>query len=61
MNTIAKVFLLVVGPILALSAGALGVQLIEETFLGALLLLLGVSYPLGAVIYYQHRLNRPQQ
>ena len=61
MNTIAKVFLLVVGSILALVAAVLGVELIEETFLGALLFLAGVGYPLGAVIYYQRRLKGARQ
>ncbi len=54
------IFLFVVGPILALAVGSLGVLLIEETILGMLFLLAGVSYPLGAILYYQHRLKQTQ-
>ena len=61
MRPITMVCVFVLGPILALVAAVLGVQLIEETFLGALLFLAGVSYPLGAVIYYQRRLKGARQ
>jgi hypothetical protein len=61
MRPITTVCLFVVGPILALVAGVLGVELIEETFLGALLFLAGISYPVGAVIYYQHHLKGTRQ
>jgi hypothetical protein len=60
MNPIAKLFLLVVGPALALVFGSLGVELIEETFFGWLLFLAGASYLPGAVIYYQHYMKQSQ-
>jgi hypothetical protein len=53
MNPIEKLFLFVLGPILALLFGSLGVELIEETFFGWLLFCAGTIYPLAAVIYYQ--------
>jgi len=53
MNPIAKLFLFVLGPVLALVAGSLGIELIEETFFGWLLFCAGASYPFTAVIYYQ--------
>ena len=53
MNPIKKLFLFVVGPAVALVAGSLGVELIDETFFGWLLFAAGVSYPPAAVIYYQ--------
>ncbi len=58
MKPLAKLCLFVIGPALALTAGTLGVELIEETFFGWLLFLAGASYPPGAVIYYQRRTNR---
>jgi hypothetical protein len=61
MNPIAKLCLFVFGPILALVVGTLGVELIEETFFGWLLFLVGASYPPGAVIFYQHYRNRFRQ
>jgi hypothetical protein len=54
MTPITTLLLLVIGPVLALVVGSLGVALIEETVVGWLMLLAGVSYPPGAVIYYQH-------
>lgn len=57
MNTIAMALLFGVGPLLALVVGALGVELMEETFFGWLLFLAGASYPPGAVIYYQRYLK----
>ncbi len=61
MTTTAMAFLFVIGPLLALVVGALGVELMEETFFGWLLFLAGASYPPGAVIYYQRfiKQNRP--
>jgi hypothetical protein len=60
MNPIAKLFLFVVGPALALVAGCLGIELIEETFFGWLLFCAGAGYPPGAVIYYQHYKKKSQ-
>ena len=61
MNPIARLFLFVVGPFLALVFGSLGVELIEETFFGWLLFCAGASYPPAAVIYYQRYLKHLRQ
>jgi hypothetical protein len=61
MKPIAMLFLFGFGPTLALVVGSLGVELIEETFFGWLLFLVGASYPPGAVIYYQRHKNRSHQ
>jgi hypothetical protein len=61
MKLITRLFLFVFGPDLALFAGTLGVELIEETFFGWLLFLAGVSYLPGAVIFYQYYLKHSRQ
>jgi hypothetical protein len=58
MKMITKLILFVLGPALALVAGSLGVELIEETFCGWLLFAAGAGYPLAAVIYYQHYMKK---
>lgn len=57
MNAITMALLFGIGPLLALVIGALGVELMEETFFGWLLFLTGASYPPGVVIYYQRHLK----
>jgi len=58
MNPITQLFLFVIGPALALVAGCLGAELIEETILGWPLFCAGASYPPGAVIYYRRYIER---
>ncbi len=61
MRKLSLVLFYGIGPLLALVLGSLGVELAltEDSpganFTGWLLLLAGVSYPVGAVIYYQRR------
>ena len=55
MNPIVVILLLVIAPVIALYIGCLGVEMIEETVLGWLLVLVGVGYPTGAVIAYYRR------
>jgi hypothetical protein len=57
MNLLVKLCLFVLGPTLALVFGSLGVELIEETFFGWLLFLVGASYPPGAIIFYHRYLK----
>jgi len=47
----------VIAPAFALYLGCLGVEMIDESILGWGLLLIGVGYPAGAIIYY-HRLKQ---
>ena len=55
MHPISILIFLVIGPVMALYIGCLGVELVEETILGWLLILVGASYPTGAVITYYRR------
>jgi hypothetical protein len=57
MNPIGMLLLLVIGPALAIFIGCVGVEILEETILGWVLLALGVGYPPGTVIYYRQRRN----
>ena len=54
MSQIAKFFLLVVAPILAMLLALLGVETIPANPLGWFLLLVGVVYIAGVVIVYCH-------
>ena len=55
MNPIVVILLLVIAPVIALYIGCLGVEMIKETVLGWLLVMIGVGYPAGAVIAYYRR------
>jgi hypothetical protein len=55
MNPIGLILLLVIAPVIALYIGCLGVEMIEETILGWLLVMVGVGYPAGAVIIYYRK------
>ncbi len=52
MSRPAVFFLLVIAPAFSLCLALLGVETLEENRLGWLLLVLGISYPAGGVIYY---------
>jgi hypothetical protein len=61
MHPLAVILLLGFGPALALGIGCIGVEMIEETALGWVLLAFGAGYPPGAVIcYWRHRQRSPR-
>ena len=52
MSRFAIFFLMVVAPFLAICLALLGLETLDSNFLGWFLLVLGVAYPAGGVIYY---------
>jgi protein-S-isoprenylcysteine O-methyltransferase Ste14 len=52
MSRLAVFFLMIVAPALSLCLALLGLDTLGENILGWFLLLFGVSYPAGSVIYY---------
>ena len=58
MSQIAKFFLLVVAPLLAMLLALLGVETLPADPLGWFLLLVGVVYAVGVVIVYAIRKER---
>jgi len=58
VSRIARFFLLVIAPVLAILLAVLGVETIHTNPLGWFLLLVGVAYTAGVVIVYQIRKER---
>jgi hypothetical protein len=58
MKWFRVLLLYVIAPALALTLGCLGVKIIEENPLGWVLLVLGVGYPVGAILYTIQRKER---
>jgi len=52
MSRLAVLFLMVIVPALAICLALLGLETLHDNFLGWFLLLLGIAYPAGGVIYY---------
>lgn len=52
MSRLAVFFLMIVAPALSICLALLGLETLRENFLGWFLLLFGVAYPAGGVIYY---------
>jgi len=52
MSPLAVLFLLVIAPALALYLALIGFETLSSNLLGWFLLILGIAYPAGAVIYY---------
>ena len=52
MSRLAILFLLVVAPVLAICFALLGLETLGSNFLGWFLLVFGIAYPAGGVIYY---------
>jgi protein-S-isoprenylcysteine O-methyltransferase Ste14 len=52
MSPLAVLFLLVIAPALALYLALIGFETLSSNILGWFLLVLGIAYPAGAVIYY---------
>jgi protein-S-isoprenylcysteine O-methyltransferase Ste14 len=52
MSRIAILFLMLVAPALAIFLALLGLETLRVNFLGWFLLVFGIAYPAGAVIYY---------
>jgi len=52
MSRIAVLFLMILAPVLAIFLALLGLETLRDNFLGWFLLVLGIAYPAGGVIYY---------
>ena len=52
MSRLAILFLLVVAPVLAIFLALLGLETLGSNFLGWFLLVFGIAYPAGGVIYF---------
>ena len=52
MSRLETLFLMVVAPALAICLALLGLETLGDNFLGWFLLVVGVAYPAGGVIYY---------
>jgi hypothetical protein len=52
MRVLTILILLVIAPAISIYIGCLGIEMIERTALGWVLLLIGVAYPAGAILYY---------
>lgn len=52
MSPLAVLFLLIIAPTLALYLALIGLETLESNLLGWFLLLFGITYPVGGVIYY---------
>lgn len=52
MSRLTVLFLMVIAPALAICLALLGLETLHDNFLGWFLLLLGIAYPAGGVIYY---------
>ncbi|MBE3068100.1 MAG: hypothetical protein IMZ73_11855, partial [Chloroflexi bacterium] len=52
MSRPAILFMLVVAPVLAICLALLGLETLGSNILGWFLLVLGIAYPAGGVIYY---------
>jgi protein-S-isoprenylcysteine O-methyltransferase Ste14 len=52
MSRLAVLFLMILAPALALCLALLGLDTLRENILGWFLLVFGIAYPAGAVIYY---------
>ncbi|MGB8251784.1 MAG: isoprenylcysteine carboxylmethyltransferase family protein [Anaerolineaceae bacterium] len=52
MSPLAVLFLLIVAPALALCLALIGLETLGDNILGWFLLVFGVAYPVGGVIYY---------
>jgi len=52
MSRLAILFLLVVAPVLAICFALLGLETLGSNFLGWFLLVFGIAYPAGGVIYF---------
>ena len=52
MSRIAVLFLMILAPALAIFLALLGLETLRDNFLGWYLLVLGIAYPAGSIIYY---------
>jgi protein-S-isoprenylcysteine O-methyltransferase Ste14 len=52
MSRLAIFFLMVLAPVLAILLALLGLETLRDNLVGWFLLVLGVAYPVGSVIYY---------
>lgn len=52
MSPLAVLFLLIIAPALALCLGLIGLETLSDNILGWFLLVFGIAYPVGGVIYY---------
>jgi protein-S-isoprenylcysteine O-methyltransferase Ste14 len=52
MSRIAILFLMILSPALAIFLALLGLETLQDNFLGWFLLVLGIAYPAGSIIYY---------
>lgn len=52
MSRLAIFFLMVVAPALSIFLALLGLETLRDNFLGWFLLVLGIAYPAGSIIYY---------
>jgi protein-S-isoprenylcysteine O-methyltransferase Ste14 len=55
MSQLAVLFLLIIAPTLALCLALIGLETLHENILGWFLLVFGIAYPAGGVIYYSIR------
>ena len=52
MSRLAVFFLMIIAPAFSISLGLLGLETLDANILGWFLLVLGIAYPAGSVIYY---------